>query len=163
MAHLIKNNPKIKGVKMGKPEVENVITQFADDTGLYLMYEETTINEAVLTLMHVEKLTGLKVSYEKTCIYRVGSLKNSDAQIFTLKPLMWSDGDIPMLGVIISNNAQQTTKDFDRTIDQLESVFNTSYYRQFTLTGKVLIVNTLMLLLFTYKLAVLPLITLQQI
>ena len=40
MAHLIQTNKFIKGIKIGRNETENVISQFADDTCLFLVYEE---------------------------------------------------------------------------------------------------------------------------
>ena len=44
MSHLIKQNPAIKGINLcGKLETTRVITQFADDTGLFLMYSESCI------------------------------------------------------------------------------------------------------------------------
>ena len=111
MAQLIKNNPEIQGIKMHNG-VSNVITQFANDTGLFLMYSENCVNAVLSTLMNVELNTGLKVSYEKTKIYRVGSLKNSSAKCYTIKPIIWSDGDIDLLGITISSSPQQSTSDF---------------------------------------------------
>ena len=35
-----------------------------------------------------------KVSYEKNNIYRIGSLKNSNAKVYTQKCLNWSDSDM---------------------------------------------------------------------
>ena len=76
MAHLIKNNPKIRGIKMSeRQEVEDVISQFADDTCLFLLYNEECIQTVIDTFTHIESNTGLKVSYDKTCIYHIGSLK----------------------------------------------------------------------------------------
>ena len=87
MTHLIHGNPEIKGIKM-KSGAEKVITQFADDTGIFLMFTESCINAAIGVLTHIEENTGLKVSYDKTCIYRIGSLKGTDAKCYTVKPLM---------------------------------------------------------------------------
>ena len=50
LAQEIRNNPKIKGIKLnefGNDEV--IITQFADDTGLFLEYSEECITAAVQT------------------------------------------------------------------------------------------------------------------
>ena len=144
MSHLIKSNPHIKGIKTGESEVENVISQFADDTALFLIYEESCINAAISTLMHVESNTGLKVSYEKTCIYRVGSLKDTDAKCYTIKPLKWSDGDIDLLGVTIKNDSKQTNVQFDKIIEKMEHVAHIWFHRNLTLIGRILVINTLM-------------------
>ena len=59
MSLLIRHNPHIQGVKLGKVQAPQVITQFADDTGLYLHYSKECIDEVIGTLMHVEQNTGL--------------------------------------------------------------------------------------------------------
>ena len=112
--------------------------------------------------MHVENSTGLKISYDKTCVYRVGSLRNTDVIIYTLKQLKWSDDDIEMLGITIANAPVQSNKSFDTTIDKMLNVMNLWHNRQLTITGKIILINTLMASLFTYKMYVLPLMSKEQ-
>ena len=156
MTHLIKSNPYIKGIKVGKSEVENIISQFADDTALFLMYTEKCINETLSTLARFEDNTGLKISYEKTCIYRIGSLKNSEAKCYTVKPIQWSDGDLELLGVVIKNRPTQDTKSFENIIEKMNNVSKSWGNRSLTLIGKAMIINVLMSSLFTYHLSILP-------
>ena len=89
-------------------------------------------------------------------MYRIGSLRHSNAKIYTIKPLKWSDGDIEMLGVTITNAPHQSNKAFDLTIDKMQCVTNQWSSRNLTMMGKILIVNTLMCSLFTYQMSVLP-------
>ena len=154
MAHLIINNPLIKGIKMNNAEM--VISQFADDTGLFIEYSEVSLGECVKVLTCVEANMGLKVSYEKTCIYRIGSLQHSNARLYTTKNFKWSDGDIEMLGVVISNKPQQTCENYNSTIDKMNAVMKTWSHRKLTIIGKVLIINSLMTSLFVHKMSVLP-------
>ena len=114
------------------------------------------------TLEYIEKLTGLRISYDKTCIYRIGSIKNTNAKIYTLKPLQWSDGDINMLGATITNGPRQNN-DVSASIEKLKNVSSVWYYRTLTVMGKVLIISTLMCSLFTYQMSVLPLLSLNQL
>ena len=68
LAQRIINNPKIVGVRMSdavKGEVEYNISQFADDTCLYLQFSKECIQEVINELMYIESNTGLKISYEK--------------------------------------------------------------------------------------------------
>ena len=155
MAHLIRNNPRIKGVNLY--EVKQTIMQFADDTMLFLMYNEDSINAAISMLMHIEANTGLRISYKKTCIYRIGSLRDTNVKCYTIRPLQWSDGDIPMLGVTITNSKKgQTCNQYNEILSKVELVVNNWCNRQLTLIGKVLLVNSLMGSLFTYCMAILP-------
>ena len=71
MANKLRKNPKIKGVHVGS--VEHLISQFADDTDLYLSYDQGTLNATFDVLTGIETNTGLCVSYEKTTLYRIGS------------------------------------------------------------------------------------------
>ena len=154
----IKNNPKIKGITIRdslKHEVTHTILQFADDTALFLSFSEECLQAAFDTLSCVEMSTGLKVSYDKSTVYRVGSLKNSNAKLYTAKALNWSDEDIRILGIDVSNSPVQSCKSFNVTIDKMENIMNLWHNRTLTLMGKVLLINSLMQSLFTYKMAVL--------
>ena len=147
MAHLIKNDVRIKGISLSdntKNAVEFVISQFADDTALFLSFNEECLNAAIDALSRIERITGLKISYDKTTVYSIGLLKNTDAKIYTRKELSWSDGDISMLGVDICNDVKQNNECFDKTIVKMESITNSWINRNLTLMGKVLVVNTLL-------------------
>ena len=151
MAHKIKLNPKIQGVRLNdnvKGETEFIISQFADNIVLFLEFTEECLNEAISTLTLIECNTGLKVSYEKSTLYRVGALKNSNAKIYTTKNFHWSDGDLNILGVVVKNQAVQTSKGLDLTIEKMNVVISQCHNRCLTLMGKVLLINALMALLF---------------
>ena len=72
-------------------DIENLLSQFADDTALYLTYDALCLENVIQTLSHIETNTGLTVSYDKTLIYRIGSLANSDAKLYTSKNFHWTN------------------------------------------------------------------------
>ena len=92
-------NKNIRGITVHG--VENVLGQFADDTSAYLEYSNLCVNSFLETMSRVEAQIGLKISYDKTTIYRIGSIKESNARLYTTKELKWSDGPIETLGVKI--------------------------------------------------------------
>ena len=163
MSHLITAHPHVQGVKLNKIHTPQIITQFADNTGLYLRYSHECLEFTIQVLTCIENNTGLKISYDKTCIYRVGSLKNTNAKLYTSKEFTWSDDDIDMLGVHICNNAMQSTSQYDAIIEKMIVVINTWNKRSIPLISKVLIVNTLMGSLFVHTMMVLPPLTGTQI
>lgn len=55
--------------------------------------------------------TGLLVNYDKTNVYRVGSLADTDAKIYTTKEFNWTNEPISLLGVLIP-----TTPNVDLTM-----------------------------------------------
>ena len=83
MARKIKQNKEIKGIRIGKRW--HILSQFADDTTLYLQYDPIVLNQVVGTFALIEAQTGLKVSYDKTMVYRTGSIANTNAKIYTTK------------------------------------------------------------------------------
>ena len=85
MAHLIQQNTDIRGISVHN--VMNVLSQFADDTAIYTEYNQLSIESICQTLQHVEANIGLKISYEKTSLYRVGSLYKTNAKLYTSQNL----------------------------------------------------------------------------
>ena len=152
LANKIRNDPKIKGIHVNN--IEYIISQFADDTDLYLNYDYDTINTTLSTLTKIEKNTGLKVSYDKTVIYRIGSLSNTSAKMYTNKSVRWSNEYINTLGVNISNNAIDIEHNWNSVVQKLKVIANMWYFRSITLSGKVLVVNQLIASLFVYKMQV---------
>ena len=151
MAHLIHQNNSIQGISLHN--IKNILAQFADDTSAYLKYEALCVNAFVSTLQKVESQLGLKVSYEKTTIYRVGSLRNSEAQLYTQNNLQWSNGPIETLGVVINCDGTTDCKEnLAKIMLKLSAVCENWYNRSLTLFGKALIINSLMGSLFVYKL-----------
>ena len=154
LANKLRSHPDIKGIKIG--DIEYLISQFADDTDLYLSYDLTTFNAVLQCLHDIEANTGLKVSHDKTTVYRIGSIANSNAKFYTSRKLNWSNTYINTLGIDISNDkAAIVNKNFEKVFIKLRTTANLWYYRKMTLMGKILIVNALMTSLFVYRMQVL--------
>ena len=153
MAYMIKTNRNIKGILMYK--IEQILSQFADDTGAYLSYEYLTIEHFCQTLKDVENNMGLKVSYGKTSLYRVGSLHNTNARMYTTNELNWSNDPIESLGVTIANDGTLLNCNADAILTKIDKTCNNWYNRKLSLSGKILVVNVLMGSLFVYKMSTL--------
>lgn len=152
---MLANNENIKGINMN--DINMLLSQFADDTTLYLSYDEITLLEVVRTLDILYKHTGLIVNYDKTNVYRVGSLAGSQAKIYTTCQLNWTNEPIKMLGVQIPIDLDRSrieALNFDNVLVKIENVTNNWIQRSATLSGKVLIVNTLIASLLVYKMQV---------
>ena len=103
--------------------------------------------------MHIEANTGLKVSYDKTVLYRIGSIADSDAKIYTQKELRWSNSVINTLGFDLYHN--NLDRNLDKAIIKMKMVAHMWFYRHLSLNGKVLIINALMGSLLVYRLQLL--------
>ena len=162
MSHLIYQNSDIQGLHTVN-EIEQILSQFADDTSAYLKYEDICIKAFVDTLTCVEGLMGLKVSYEKTSVYRIGSLVNSNAKIYTQKELNWTNDPIATLGVYIDCDGGCNERNFTEVLAKARKVCNSWVNRRATLMGKIVILNTLISSLFVYKMFVMNNLTKRQL
>ena len=154
MANKLRNNPQIKGV--GINNVEYLISQFADDTDLYLSFDQQTINSTFEVLSGIEMNTGLRISYEKTTMYRIGSLANTSAKMIIPRKVNWSSDYINTFGVNLYNETSKRDKNVEEIICKMKAIANMWYYRSMTITGKVCVINSLMASLFVYRLQTLP-------
>ena len=147
LTSLIKNHKEINGIKIG--ETEMLISQFADDTDLYLPFDKIVLNAVIECFQCIETSTGLTVSYEKTTLYRIGSIADSNAKFYTTKSLKWSNEAINTIGVAL--HKMELERNFDNIQHKMNTVTKMWWYRKVTLLGKVLIVNALIASLFVYK------------
>ena len=150
MTHMINNNRGIEGIELNG--IKQILSQFADDTAAFIKYEKLVLDTFIDTLQHIEKQMGLKVSYEKTTLYRIGSLRESLAELITQKNFQWSSGPIDILGVKINCDGTNHNENFAEIMQKV-SVCKTWINRTLTLHGKVLVLNTLIGSLFVYKLS----------
>ena len=133
--------------------MKSLISQFADDTALYLSYDKLTLENVTSTLQCIEANTGFMVSYEKTLIYRIGSLANSCAMLYTSKEYQWTNKVFTLLGVQV-DNSENSDLNVMPTLEKMKGILQNWYYRTLTLTGRILVVNTLCEWLFVYRLSV---------
>ena len=149
MALLFKSDSRIRGITVN--DVINILSQFADDTSLYLTYDRSTLEATFEILQKVEAQLGLKISYDKTKVYRVGSLTGANARMYTAKEVAWVNEPIHTLGVSINCDGSESDENFQSIVHKLHKVVGKWHNRKLTLHGKVQIINALMGSLFVYK------------
>ena len=67
----IKNTREIEGLRIGNDEKK--LTQFADDTSLFLQPTKKTLRRTLLTLNNFKEVSGLKINLSKTKAIWIGS------------------------------------------------------------------------------------------
>ena len=132
------------------------LNQYADDTGIYSFFTQKALDSIIFQLDRLETHTGLKVNYEKTAIYRMGSLKNSCAKLYTLKPLALESEGLNILGVYITHQDNLVEAKYQPTFEKAKAILTKWCNRRLSLMGKILIINTLVASLFVHKMLVLP-------
>ena len=113
--------------------------------------------ETFQVLDHFQQHTGFTVSYDKTQVLRIGSLKDSEARIHTSKEVKWTNGPICVLGVnICANNNMLLTLNYEQYVEKTKAILNNWCNRNLSLIAKINVVNVLIGSLFVYKMSVLP-------
>ena len=108
MAIKIRENPKIKGIKVLHSEHE--ISQFADDTSVILDGSEESLNETLLELEWFKKISGLKINFSKTQVIWIGSKKYSSDRLCENWNLSWGKTTFTVLGINFDVDISKITK-----------------------------------------------------
>ena len=149
LAIKIRNSPSIKGIVIDGTEYK--ISLFADDTSLLLDGSDKSLNSALDLLHDFSLYSGLKVNFDKTNVIWIGSLKYSTRAIKTRWKLLWGTTRFKLLGIIfdvdlkkmIDLNIQDKMKKVTKCIGNWKK-------RKLTPIGKITVVKSLLLPLFTH-------------
>ena len=151
-ANLIRKNPNIQGIKIKETEIK--LMQYADDTNIFSLFDANSLNNIIETFDFIQRNTGLKVNYDKTNIYRIGSLKHSDATLYTQKHFKWVNTPITVLRVNITHDKHILIKsNYDAVFKKNDDMTKLWKNRNLSLAGKVITINTLMSSQLIYKLS----------
>ena len=101
LALALRSNQDIEGITLR--DIRNLLNQFADDMDIFSMAQEKSLQNIFLELDKFRLQSGFTVSYDKTTLYRIGSLRHSDASMYDISQVKWSNQDITVLGVTISH------------------------------------------------------------
>ena len=152
LALALRGNHQIKGISI--KEVKHLLNQFADDMDIGSVADKQSLVAIFNELDSFRSQSGFTVSYEKTTLYRIGSLKYSNAKMYDLEQYRWSNEDITVLGIKVAHeNILQ--KNYEGIIEKSKMILESWYNRGLSLIGKVQVVNTLIASLFVYKMMVL--------
>ena len=130
---------------------------FADDLGLLLKYDQQAWEEVVYELSQFQSQSGMLINYDKTEIYRMGSIRNTNAKFYANKKLQWTNDPVKVLGVYVTPNQKRLIDlNIEPIIKRIKSTLSLWKQRNLFLRGKIQIVNALIGSLFVYKMSVLP-------
>ena len=154
LALALRNNEDIEGISIR--EIKHLLNQFADDMDICSILSQKSITAIFQELEIFRLQSGFTVSYDKTTMYRIGSLRHSSARMYDMDQVRWSNEDINVLGIIVSHE-DILQKNYNAVLDKSKRVINQWFNRDLTLLGKVQVVNALIASLYVYPMMVLPL------
>ena len=155
LALALRQNEQIEGITIR--DIRNLLNQFADDMDIFSLATKQSIEAIFYELERFRKQSGFTVSYEKTTMYRIGSLRHSNAQLYNMDQFTWSKEDITVLGIKIAHQ-DILQKNYEGITNKVKETLNAWHNRGLSLMGKVQVVNTLVASLFVYKMMVMPII-----
>ena len=155
LGKMIRKNEKLKGITINGKEFR--LSQYADDTQIFLNGTEESLRETLSVLDMFYHMSGLKINIEKTRAIWIGAHSNSTAQICRNNRLDWSQGPFKILGVTF------TTEVFDiwnvnsnEVLIKIENLCKKWAKRKLTIPGRITIIKSLAISKFTHLFLALP-------
>ena len=141
---MLKQTKEIKGIYVKEKEYK--LTQFADDTTLFLDGTKKSLQSSLSVLEIFGSISGLKMNTDKTKIVWIGRKRFSKEKMSTSVPLSWGNNEFDLLGIHYTVNLSEiTTHNYDKAITAIEKIVSTWSKRMLTPFGKITIVKTFLL------------------
>ena len=67
---------------------------------MFSLNKQESLDAIVNTLTLFENNTSLRLNYDKTSVHRIGSFKDTNAKLYSMEPLNWTNEPINILGII---------------------------------------------------------------
>ena len=153
----LRKDTRIQGIPV--KEIAALLGQYADDMDSFQLNSAESLQAFLEQLGKFHSSTGFAVNYNKTCIYRIGSLRHSRAELYTQEQISWTEEDVGLniLGVHICHDEEtMLNRNYQGIIQKVQSTIQQWKPRKLSLIGKVEIINTLIHSQFAYKMMVLP-------
>ena len=153
LGSLIRQNKYIIGLKVHDMEIK--ISQYADDTTIFLEPNELNIKRCMKVLDVFRDMSGLKINIEKCNIIRLGDFKQILCRDI---PFTWPSDNFMYLGVNIPiNNCLNFYElNFKPKLKDIKTTLNIWNCRTLTLYGKIVIIKSLIIPKLTYLLSTIP-------
>ena len=145
---------KIKGIPV--EEIIYLLNQYADDMNISSLFDQDSFDNTLEILELFRKNSGFTLSYDKTSILRLGSLKQSCAMLYSQNQIAWTSDYVNILGIRVSYKKEVIYGNYTDTIEKISGILGCWRHRHLSLLGKCVIINSLVTSLFIYKMMVLP-------
>ena len=134
---------------------ELLLVQFPDDLGLVLQYKQRCWDENLYVFDCFQRMSGMLINYDKSVVYRGGSLRNSDAKFYSNHKLFWTKNPFNVSSVYLSTDADEMYQyNMLPLLEKAKAVTNLWVNRNLSLIGKILIPNSLVASLFVYQMMI---------
>lgn len=141
---MIKSNKDIKGININGMDYN--LTQFADDTTIFLDGTEKSLQETMDTLSLFAHLSGLKINTSKTKAVWIGAKKFSGETFNHRYKFDWQQNNFTILGIKFSCNLDNMLNlNFKEKLIQIEKELKQWSKRILTPFGRITILKSLII------------------
>ena len=152
---MVDNNIYIKGISLNN--INFKMTQFADDTTLFLDGSKDSLVAALNTLEIFGSLSGLKVNTEKTKIIWLGRKKHSRDKFEIKQQLDWGTTKFKLLGLNFSVDIDDIPSiNYTTLLNDIAKILSKWRRRNLTPIGKISIVKTFVISSLNHLLSSIP-------
>ena len=155
LTYMIKDNNKIKGIYIGGHQFK--ITQFADDTTLFLNGTQNCLQAALNTLELFGSFSGLKMNTSKTKVIWIGRKMHMVEKLNVNSKLQWGTDRFNLLGIQFSVDLELIPSlNYNKAMDDACKLLNVWKKRNLIPFGKITIIKTFILSKFNHLFNSLP-------
>ena len=150
-------NCSINGITINSQQYK--ISQFADDTTLFLDGTKDSLEAALNTLEIFGSLSGLVVNKDKTKLIWLGKNNVQLNMYDTCENLLWGASEFVLLGIHFSVDLENITREhlnFTPILNKCEKILYQWKWRRLMPLGKITVVKTFILSSFNHIFSSLP-------
>ena len=152
---MIRQDKEIKGYNVVDSEIR--ISQYADDTSLFLDGSEESFNKCVHLILEYAKFSGLAMNFDKTKVIWFGSPRPPDEVYLPHLNFEWNPPKFDILGVEFTTSlANITDINIEKKIIGIQKEINNWTNRDLTPFGKIVVIKSLLLAKIVHILISLP-------
>ena len=155
LAHKIRLSSTIKGYQIKEMEIK--ISQYADDTSIFLDGSKESFEQTVQTLSDFSRYSGLKINDDKTKVIWFGCPRPPEIKYMKELNFEWNPANFRLLGINFTIDLEEITeRNIQIQIEIMKTDLRSWRKRHLTPFGKATIIKSLMLSKIIHILSALP-------
>ena len=117
----LRKNNKIQGVQLSIEQI--LLSLFADDLALLMKFDQESWQQITYEFNKFISLTGMTINYNKSTVYRLGSLRHTNAKFYSKNKLQWTNDPIKLLGIYITaDHDELMSSNLDPLLDKTQVI-----------------------------------------
>lgn len=155
LAIMIRNNVNIKGICIGSTEYK--ISQYADDTTLFLDGTKSSFEYCVHTILEYAKFSGLNMNFDKTKVVCLGNQIDSGTKYMPHLQFEWNPNTFTLLGTEFNVTLKGLMDlNLQNKMKHMINIMNSWSKRNLTPLGRITVIKSLVISKITHILMALP-------